>query len=375
MTDVKTVCMPGMCTGCMACVDRCPKSAIHVVDRLESYDAVIDSEACVGCDACHSLCRQKNDCELVRPIAWQQGWACDEQREKSSSGGAASSIAKAFVRSGGLVWSCAGRPKGYRFFMYEDEESLDEIAGSKYVKSDATGSYTGVRNALKRGRDVLFIGLPCQVSSMRAFVGKELGSRLYTIDLICHGTPSPHILSQFLVDSGNREASFQSLQFRSKGSYAFGVSINGKRLRERGSVDAYTAAFLKGYSYTRACYSCKYASLERVSDLTLGDSWGSNLSEKAREEGISLCLCQTEKGVELLQMADMQLFDVDIERAVESNAQLSAPFSMPEKRSLFFNEIKSGHSISYALFRCMPAYSVKQYVKSLMLRLDLIRIG
>ena len=374
MTEDITVCESGMCTGCMACVECCPKSAIRVVDRLESYDAIIDGSACIECGACHRLCRQKNDSELARPIVWRQGWSRGEQREKSSSGGVASAIAKSFVRSGGLVCACAGSQRNYHFVMYKDEQTLDEIAGSKYVKSDASGSYKEVRSALRGGSDVLFIGLPCQVASMRAFVGEGLGSRLYTIDLICHGTPSPQILSRFLVGHGCGATYDQPVSFRSKGSYAFGLAVDGKRLRHRGSVDAYTAAFLRGYSYTRSCYSCKYARLERTSDLTLGDSWGSDLPVDAQEKGVSLCLCQSEKGLALLKMADLQLFDVDLERAVRNNAQLSAPSLMPKRRARFFSELERGRSVSYALFACMPTYSMKQHAKNLLLRWNVISI-
>lgn len=45
-----------------------------------------------------------------------------------------------------------------------------------------------------------------------------------------------------------------------------------------GTQDMYTHAFLASLDYTENCYTCKYAKLERVADVTLGDSWGSNLS-------------------------------------------------------------------------------------------------
>lgn len=372
----KTVCESGMCTGCMACVDLCPKSAIKILDRIESYDAVIDSTNCVECGACHKLCRQKNDAVLSKPISWKQGWAYGKQREKSSSGGVASAIAKSFIRSGGIVCACTGCSEDYCFKMYTDEESLNETAGSKYVKSNPSGSYTKVRDVLKNGKRVLFIGLPCQVASLRAFVGEKNEAYLYTIDLICHGTPSPQILSKFLANQIINATDDQNLsvRFRDNGSYAFGISINGRRIRQKGSVDAYTSAFLKGYSYTRACYSCKYAGLERSGDLTLGDSWGTDLPKEAQEKGISLCLCQNGKGIELLKMADLQLHDVNLERAVESNAQLMAPFCMPKNRARFFKEIEHGHSVNYSLFVCMPVYSLKQYVKNKLLQWSIISI-
>ena len=39
---MKTVCNENQCTGCMACVDICAKNAIHIVDAIDAFNAVID---------------------------------------------------------------------------------------------------------------------------------------------------------------------------------------------------------------------------------------------------------------------------------------------------------------------------------------------
>lgn len=39
-----TVCEKGKCTGCMECIDICPKGAIQVVDSMIEYNAIIDLE-------------------------------------------------------------------------------------------------------------------------------------------------------------------------------------------------------------------------------------------------------------------------------------------------------------------------------------------
>ena len=44
---MKTVCTKDNCTGCMACVESCPKNAIKIVDELDSYNAIINEEQCV----------------------------------------------------------------------------------------------------------------------------------------------------------------------------------------------------------------------------------------------------------------------------------------------------------------------------------------
>ena len=48
-----TVCEKGKCTGCMECIDICPKGAVQVVDSMIEYNAIIDFDKCTKCNACH----------------------------------------------------------------------------------------------------------------------------------------------------------------------------------------------------------------------------------------------------------------------------------------------------------------------------------
>ena len=73
-----TVCEKGKCTGCMECIDVCPKKAIKVIDSWMEYNAVIDSEKCIQCNACHSACQNNAEQVLTKPIYWKQGWAQDD---------------------------------------------------------------------------------------------------------------------------------------------------------------------------------------------------------------------------------------------------------------------------------------------------------
>lgn len=109
------------------------------------------------------------------------------------------------------------------------------------------------------------------------------------------------------------------------------MQIHGdhKGIITKGVSDKYTIAFLNALTYTENCYECDYAKLQRVSDLTLGDSWGSNLPMDEQKKGVSLALCQTEKGVQLLKKAEVALLTVELERAVENNHQLDHPSVRP----------------------------------------------
>lgn len=367
------VCEKDQCAGCMACVDICPKSAITVTDSLSAFNAVIDENKCIHCNACHNVCQENHPAELREPKMWQQGWANEETiRAHSSSGGLATAISLAFVKSGGVVCSCTFKDGDFVFAAAEKEEDIQNFSGSKYVKSNPVGICNTVRRYLKKGQKVLFIGLPCQVSSMRNFVGKLYESNLYTIDLICHGTPSPQVLNIFLEQYGYSLDQLDSITFRLKTHFM--MCGNEKSIITYGVSDKYSIAFLNSLIYTENCYNCHYARKERVSDLTLGDSWGSELPMEEQKKGISLLLSQTDKGNELLKMADAHLEDVDLDNAIKNNHQLEYPSIEPNGREEFFKHINTT-KFNKLILKQLPKQCLRQDVKKALINLHLINPG
>lgn len=195
----KFICKENMCTGCKACIDKCTKSAIYIKDELDTFNAVIDTNKCIECGACYKVCPNNNLVELKEQISWYQGWAkLSEERESSSSGGFAATLSRSFIKNDGVVCSCAFENGDFKFKIAETEEEIEAFKGSKYVKSNPEGIYRKVRDYLLQKRKVLFIGLPCQVAAVKNFMGEKLWSNLYTVDLICHGTPSVKLLEKYL---------------------------------------------------------------------------------------------------------------------------------------------------------------------------------
>lgn len=363
------VCEKDKCAGCYACVDVCPVSAISIEDEMVHMNAVIDDSRCIECGRCHRVCQANHPAALRQTIEARQGWARKCIRAISSSGGFATAIEKAFIISGGSVASCRLIGDEFGFSLARNDDDLDGFAGSKYVKSNPGGIYAAVRDELKVGRQVLFVGLPCQVSALRNYLGDgPLASQLYTIDLICHGTPSIKILRKALNEYGYKLTDVKEVFFRENES--FGLRTDAKRLSPPGVVDSYLTAFLEGGCYTENCYSCYYACRNRVSDLTLGDSWGTNL--KSQEvHGISLALVQTEKGRSLLKSADLELFPVDYENAVAHNHQLEHPSAKDKGHDKFFRALLTGGSVRSASLRAYPRYRIKQTAKAALAKLGI----
>lgn len=373
---MKTVCEKNSCTGCMACVDVCPVGAVKIEDDLDAYRTVICEELCINCNECLRVCQKNNPATLSSPLEWYQGWANDvDVRKDSSSGGAAAEIARAFVAEGGIVCSCVFEDGFFHFKLVDSVADLKQFRGSKYVKSNPSGVYKSVKSELEKGKKVLFIGLPCQIAALKSYIGirENLQKMLYTVDLICHGTPSGQLLEIFLGQYGYSLKELKEIQFRRK--RRFQIYKDGKEIVTAGASDRYMIAFLNSLIYTENCYHCEYARKERAADITVGDSWGSELPEEEKKKGISLLLCQNVKGKELLKNADLHLEEVEIQKAVESNQQLKAPSEMPKSRSFFFKEIKKGTAFNYLVWRCFPRKCFRQKVKALLIRLKLFGGG
>ena len=357
---MKTVCELNMCNGCMACVEKCHRNAITIKDDLKYYNALVDTKKCVDCGLCTKVCPRENDNDMSKPKWWYQGWADSEIREYASSGGAASAIIRAFIKHGGYVASCLFDSGKFVFEVTNEMAVARKFAGSKYVKSNPEKIYGKIQSLLKENQKVLFIGLPCQVAAVNQFIKDK--TNLVTADLICHGTPSPYLLKKCLQEYGHDINTLTDINFRIKSLYE--LNRDGKPIAAFHTMDNYLIAFLHSYDYTENCYSCKFATLDRVSDITLGDSWGTELSGEVKN-GVSLILCQSEKGKELIESAGLNLLDVDINNAISHNEQLNKPSKCSKSRDQFFENYNRYNNFGKALVKTAPGIVAKEKVKSI----------
>lgn len=323
-------------------------------------NAVINTDTCIHCGLCHKVCQKNNPADLIKPVRWLEGWADPDIRSTSSSGGFGQELMRSFINKGGEVAACKLFNGKFVFSFINDADSIKPFIGSKYVKSNPVGIYKEVRAKLKSGKKVLFIGLPCQVSAMRNFIPETLQEKLYVVDLICHGSPSVHLLQESLKEYGYNINQANAVMFRK--NTQFNLWVDGKKVIPQGVTDRYTLAFLRGLIYTENCYSCNYAKKERVGDLTIGDSWGTDRTEEL-SKGISLILCQTDKGQELIDEMDFKIEEADMKAAIANNQQLSHPSVMPEQRKEFFKHIQHGMSFNNAVGRAYPKDCIKQDIK------------
>lgn len=347
------------CCGCGACANICPKGAIGLVPDDDGFlYPVIDHTRCVGCGLCQSVCGfQKMPPDRVPEKAYA---AANQEREtllKSASGGVAAVLAQTVLQRGGVVVGCAmKRCEDVLQPMHiavEKPEELVALQGSKYVQSYIGNTYTQVRDYLKQGREVFFVGTPCQVAGLRGFLGKQDHPGLLTADIICHGVPSAGFFQSYIAELERElKGTVQDYRFRDK-STGWGLRAGvyyrdswGKSRHRLLPVKAasYYALFLQGQTYRESCYSCPFATGARSGDITLGDYWGigqvhpSYLRENGGElyegEGISCVLVNTPRGEAALKQAEehLTLLQSDVPKVQQGNDQLNHPSPRGEDR-------------------------------------------
>lgn len=151
----------------------------------------------------------------------------------------------------------------------------------------------------------------------------------------------------------------QYITFRDKGK--FSLKKNRTSIVMLGIMDCYSIAFLNGLMYTENCYEHYYVDSKRVTDLTIGDSWGTELPDAGK--GISLISCNTDLGKEFFEQSDVYLTDVDIEKAPASNPQLMHPTIMPKIGIYLLMVMKKNRKFNMLIVRCCTVKWFKQFIK------------
>lgn len=340
------------CCACGACLNACPTNAIamHADARGFLYPQ-INHELCVQCGKCKRVCNyQQNNNSPATQVVYASMLRDASTLKRSSSGGAFAAVAKNVLNSGGVVFGCAMSYKKGKLYpehiMIDQLQDLHRLQGSKYVQSNIGESYQLVKEQLIKGKIVLFTGTPCQVDGLLGFLG-EKHTNLLTIDLICHGVPSTQFFQDYIAflehktkrriieyDFRNKENGWGSYCYKMK-SENIGLKTVEKLYYARRS--SYFWLFLKGASHRPNCYQCKYASAQRVGDLTIGDFWGIDKEhpdyvDQSDEpldinQGVSCILVNSENGRLYLEKSGDSLIlrESSVEKVRKHNFQLAAP--------------------------------------------------
>lgn len=360
-----TVLKKSECCGCSSCVNICPVEAVSMEwDEEGFWYPKVDEDRCINCGKCQKHCPaiqvkyvNNSDPECYAMMAE------DEVRSQSSSGGMFTLLADYVFDKGGYVCGAAyGENFSVEHILVKTREELPKLRYSKYVQSDTKHVYQEVQDALKQEIPVLFSGCPCQIAGLNAFLGKEY-ENLYTVDLICHGVPSPKTFEKYLKDNYQGKP-IREINFRDKRSFGWSTHMNiyfedGSTHLERCGIDSYYKAFLPCLGMRPSCAECKYTALPRQADISIGDFWGIGKykPELADNKGTSLVLVNSSKGQKVFgevreKMQKVERMNVDDARP--RNYTIDHPFKPHPNRERFFRLMKQypfDKAVEYAIKR------------------------
>lgn len=242
----------------------------------------------------------------------------------------ATAISEKIIHNGGIVYGVvySSNFKSAHYACAKTIEELKPLQSSKYIKAHLTykgiSVFEEVKKNLEKGTTVLFIGLPCTVMGLSNFLDVKYDN-LILIDLLCYGPTEDEVAKQFVY---NLERKYKSkvksfnVRYKKLGwdpPFVQAKFKNGKIYEEEFYKTEYGLAFSV---YPKlACSKCISKGNKHKSDITLGDYWGIEESDKYyNKNGVSIAFTRTQKGKDTLTSLDnVVLNPADIDFAISNN--------------------------------------------------------
>ena len=356
------------CTGCMACYNKCPNNAISVIyNEAGFYTPCIDEKKCTNCGLCASVCPQEKTVQVKsEPTACYAVMADDEIRKNSASGGLFAKIAEEYLKRGGYVCGAAFSDdfRHVNHIIINSQNDLIKLQNSKYVQSNIGNVFSEIKILLENGKEVLFGGTPCEVAGLNNYLGKNYDN-LLTMDLVCHGIPSPLVWEKYL-DALSKGKNIENVLFRNKRNgwhYKSEVEIKlkDKIFTKTIKDNLFYRGFFEHLFLNEACYSCKYTNLHRPADITIGDFWKIEYkdSEMNDEKGTSLLIIHTHKGQKIIDKYKNKFKtfkEFDIGAAIEGNQRLSTPSEKNLDNTKFVKDLRKAPVLKNIKQNLCPKY-------------------
>ena len=356
------------CYGCRVCESKCPFEAIKFKFDKEGFlIPTINNEKCTHCGLCLQNCPANKNITYNNFAKKYYGFSHPNQTTliQSASGGFATYMSEKTIEHNGYVCGCIYSDDNEVIHIVSNKlNDIKKMQSSKYVQSNLKNVFKDIYNLLNNNDNVLFIGTPCQIHALNIFLNKEYNN-LLTIDLICHGVPSPKSFDMFLKSIDN--PSNIKLNFRAKENDDWGLKYKLETSRKITSDYlfnlSYAIDFLEGKNYRQCCYKCPFANHKnRPGDITIGDFWGiDKIKKDYNKKGVSCIIVNTLKGENYINKYSVELFNSSLEDIINNQHNLKSPTKKPNSRDTYFNKI----SINY-FKRKQFIINVKKNIKKLL---------
>lgn len=273
-------------------------------------------------------------------------------RLRSTSGGTFSEIARSFIKTGGCVCAAGYDEQGKVVHkLINTISEIDELCESKYVQSNLNNCFAEVESCLSSSRKVLFAGTPCQVAGVKAYL-RNKDEKLYTIDLVCYGVPSPMIYIEWRAEIERvykKKIAYVHFRDKSFGYAAPNVKIvfkDGSSAEQTFLIKSYMKTFMSGLNVRPSCSECAFKGIDRCSDLTFGDCWHIGVFQKAMDDnlGTTSVYVHSPKGSMLLDMIKNQvnISQIDTQQEIKLDGRkINESVQKNPNSIIFFNDART----------------------------------
>lgn len=359
------------CCGCTACSSICARKAISFYEDKEGFlYPKVNKQQCVDCGLCIKVCPvtyYRDVSKKADPVVYA---AINKDREEylsSSSGGIFIVLANQVVSEGGIVVGASYDADWHVVHtIAETKEECKKFQKSKYVQSDIRGIFKQIKDYLLKGRKVLFSGTPCQVAGLKLFLMKPYRN-LITVDIVCHGVPSPKIYHEYL-NFVSKGSAIKTLDFKTKNTNNHSTCLSieledGTRFENRLITRVWNKLQFSNCIERPSCYDCQFSHLNRPADITIGDYWHYSKHSAAffPNRAPSLVLLNTDAGKQLFDMIQerLHLEQSDTKTCLQPN--LMHPTKESIHRSVFWEAFED---MSFkSLISVYADYTIKNRIK------------
>lgn len=368
-----------LCCGCTACSAICEHKAISMQEDSEGFlFPVLDNDLCINCGLCDKICPMSSDHQANSGQDQKSYLAISEHPEhysKSATVGICTILARLFVENGGRVFGVCLDESTWKTFhiCVSDNESIERLRNSKYVQSDLQQAFSETKDLLKKGVKVLFIGTPCQIAGLKAYLRHDY-ENLLTIDLICHGTYSYKLIRKEVDYWEDRlHGNVSNFKFRSKRRSGGVINFDLKRTSNTEHYEffgpyspTYRCYAYNGdgvcYNIRHSCYNCPFRDQSRYGDISVGDAWFIDAAKYLNinidwKNGVSHFFGNTKKGSQYINqiLPLLKWTEIPLEDAFKQPAILPAHREIPAERDQIYKAIDTDENYSQIIKRLLHA--------------------
>lgn len=369
------------CCGCTACESICHKKAISMQpDNLGFLYPIVNKEKCVDCGLCNAVCPISQRDLGIYDKTDSLVYALHNKNEKicqnSSSGGVFLALCDYVIDKGGVIFGAEYDNNFVVKHRFEDKkENVKRMSGSKYVQSDIRGVFFQVKQFLSKDKLVLFSGTPCQIEGLKLYLRKEY-DRLITVDILCHGVPSPKVFSDY-INFIDKNSVFKLTHINMKDK-TFGWEYQNLRLffgNNKSQFNTIVSNLWNKIYYSHlvvrpSCFKCRFTNYNRTGDLSIGDFWGINKNHPTFDttNGASLLMVNSIKGNMVWNEVKIKFNYIESDKEKCKQQALLHPVQEPDNTDFilkrYFNE---GFSVFEDIFNITRYKLIKNKLFHLLL--------